>query len=186
MWRARPQYCQIVRYAGSLITLFTDLVQDGLCLKINYDISMLGENGCWGNETSNVIKQERVKGNCQFVLSVVAVIECTLRMITFVSEYCRACVGMHTDRMCHKEGPMCRWQNTAINVIGLLKAVQGTAARHGTAQHGRTLHVFLFPHHKYTGRGMFRLVHTKPSSGHILHKPYIAVKSRTTSEDNSM
>ena len=26
MWRASPQYCQIVRYAGSLITLFTDLV----------------------------------------------------------------------------------------------------------------------------------------------------------------
>jgi len=25
MWRASPQYCQIVRYAGSLITLFTDL-----------------------------------------------------------------------------------------------------------------------------------------------------------------
>ena len=27
MWRASPQYCQIVRYAGSLITLFTDLVR---------------------------------------------------------------------------------------------------------------------------------------------------------------
>jgi len=26
MWRASPQYCQIVRYAGSLVTLFTDLV----------------------------------------------------------------------------------------------------------------------------------------------------------------
>jgi len=26
MRRASPQYCQIVRYAGSLITLFTDLV----------------------------------------------------------------------------------------------------------------------------------------------------------------
>ena len=27
MWRASPQYCQIVRHAGSLITLFTDLVR---------------------------------------------------------------------------------------------------------------------------------------------------------------
>ena len=31
MWRASPQYCQIVRYAGSLITLFTDLVYPDKC-----------------------------------------------------------------------------------------------------------------------------------------------------------
>ena len=30
MWRASPQCCQIVRYAGSLITLFTDLVYHGI------------------------------------------------------------------------------------------------------------------------------------------------------------
>jgi len=30
MWRASSQYCQIVRYAGSLITLFTDLVVLGM------------------------------------------------------------------------------------------------------------------------------------------------------------
>jgi len=29
-WRASPQFCQIVRYAGSLITLFTDHVQINL------------------------------------------------------------------------------------------------------------------------------------------------------------
>ena len=32
MWRASPQYCQIVRYAGSLITLFTDLVKENCTL----------------------------------------------------------------------------------------------------------------------------------------------------------
>ena len=44
-----------------------------------------------------MIKQERVKGNCQFALPVVAVIECTLKVIKFVSEYRRACVWMHTS-----------------------------------------------------------------------------------------
>jgi len=86
----------------------------------NYDINKLGETGCRGNETSNMIKQEGVKGNSQFVLSVVAVTECTLKVITFVIEYCRVCVGMHTDQMCHKQGAMCRWQNTAINVTDRL------------------------------------------------------------------
>ena len=35
MWRASPQYYQIVRYAGSLVTVFTDLVQVSRCLKVN-------------------------------------------------------------------------------------------------------------------------------------------------------
>lgn len=76
--------------------------------RLNYDMSNLGANGCRGNETSNMIKQERVEGNCQFVLSVVAVIECTLKVIKFVSEYRRVCldahVTCHTDQMYHKQG----------------------------------------------------------------------------------
>jgi len=39
MWRATPQYCHIVLYAGSLITLFTDLV---MCL-------------CWMSSNSGLL-----------------------------------------------------------------------------------------------------------------------------------
>lgn len=100
--------------------------------RINYDISKLGETGWRGSETSNMIKQERVKGNCQFVLSVVAVTECTLKVITHAIEYCRFCVRMHSDQMCHKQGAMCRWQNTAINVTG--QAAEGGPRGCGTSQ----------------------------------------------------
>ena len=104
--------------------------------------------------------EERVKGNCQFVLSVVAVIECTRKVITFVIEYCGVCVGMHTDQMCHKQGAVCRWQNTAIS-DRMLKAVQGTAERHGRKYQLDIYFYFYSPHHKYTEREMFRLVHTR-------------------------
>jgi hypothetical protein len=74
-----PQHCAVVTAVLSRSlqgpSLFHARITAGAG-RINYDISKLGQTGCRGNETSNMIKQERVKGNCQFVLSVVAVIEC--------------------------------------------------------------------------------------------------------------
>jgi len=53
MWRASPQYCQIVRYAGSLITLFTDLVycdqlHDRYCVRQSRTVGWTKRHrACW-------------------------------------------------------------------------------------------------------------------------------------------
>jgi hypothetical protein len=95
-----------------------------------------------------MIKQERACGNCQFALSAVAVIECTLKVIKSVSEYRRACVWMHTSLVTLTRCAA----NRAINVTACWRLFR--ALRHVTAENSK----FTVSRHKYTERDMFRLV----------------------------
>jgi hypothetical protein len=60
-----------------------------------------------------------------------------------------------------------------------------TGRRHVTAEHFNLTRIAI-PVSQIYRNGLFRLVRIKPSSGHILQKPFVTIMSRTTSEDSSM